>query len=479
MQPPVSIAKSKGTVALIGYNSVGKTTALNAILKDNYSYISETKSTVGINYFRVIDKKLSSESERKGARTADSICCEIVKDNKAHCLLPLGPRKKVPKKKVFDTVATEPAFAAMDDTPLFFVDIPGIDLSNKDCPYRSHVDENFHTFDAIILVLDSNTDPKKQKRMLRYIRRNRSRIKTVPLIILANERSAHIGDSPQLSDLEVQVDEMFDIQSSDRVLQLDCIMSSFCGDLDCDGEETRNDMKVGDSIMVKPVFVPVKLHDAFRYRLTSTKLNLDQVSKLGASTIDKICQDEIGKEVWEKLSKDDRLDIVHSAISTPGDEYKLRETNFHTFLFHLERVLREIPKHQLLAQNPVVKENEESLFLSLTNFLCARKELPKQHHTPTIDELRGVGLGLADTLSEISSRDSVLEQDHIEVYMSSKTEYSDGTPDTDADAPVLEQRRRKWRNKRTAVMLMVAVVVLAITLVLIFVLFGYTVASME
>jgi hypothetical protein len=213
-------------------------------------------------------------------------------------------------------VVTEPAFAAMEDTPLFFVDIPGIDLSNKDCPYRSHVDENFHTFDAIILVLDSKTDAKKQKRMLRYIRRNRSRINTVPLIILGNERSAHIGDSPQLSDLEVQVDEMFDIQSSDRVLQLDCIMSSFCGDLDCDGEGTRNDLEFGDSIITKPVFVPVKLHDAFRYRLTSAKLNLDQVSKLGASTIDKICQDEIGKEVWEKLSKDDRLDIVHSVIST-------------------------------------------------------------------------------------------------------------------------------------------------------------------
>jgi signal recognition particle receptor subunit beta len=475
MQPPVSIAKKKGTVALIGYNSVGKTTALNAILKDNYSYISETKSTVGINYFRVIDKKLSSESERKRSRTADSICCEIVKDNKAHRLLPLGPRKKVPKKKVFDIVVTEPAFAAMEDTPLFFVDIPGIDLSNKDCPYRSHVDENFHTFDAIILVLDSKTDAKKQKRMLRYIRRNRSRINTVPLIILGNERSAHIGDSPQLSDLEVQVDEMFDIQSSDRVLQLDCIMSSFCGDLDCDGEGTRNDLEFGDSIITKPVFVPVKLHDAFRYRLTSAKLNLDQVSKLGASTIDKICQDEIGKEVWEKLSKDDRLDIVHSVISTPGDEYKLRETNFHTFLFHLERVLREIPKHQLQA----VKENEESLFLSLTNFFCAQKELPKKHHRPTIDELRGVSLGLADTLSEISSRDSVLERDHIGVYMSSKKEYSDGTPETDADAPVLEQRKRKWRNKRTAVMLMVALVVLAIILAIIFVLFGYTVASIK
>jgi hypothetical protein len=137
--------------------------------------------------------------------------------------------------------------------------------------------------------------------------------------------------------------------------------------------------------------------------------------------------------------------------------------------------LREIPKHQLQA----VKENEESLFLSLTNFFCAQKELPKKHHRPTIDELRGVSLGLADTLSEISSRDSVLERDHIGVYMSSKKEYSDGTPETDADAPVLEQRKRKWRNKRTAVMLMVALVVLAIILAIIFVLFGYTVASIK
>lgn len=483
MSPPVSIAKKQGTVAIMGYSSVGKTTTLNAILKNNYSFISESKPTVGINHFRVNNNNISSQCHRNKARSAESTCTEILKDNKSHRLLPLGSKKRIAKKKVFDVLVSEAAFAGMEDTPLVFVDIPGIDFSNRECPYRHYVDEHFHTFDTIILVLDSNIAVKTQNRILRYIRKKLYRISTVPVIIVGNERSSQLTGSPRLSDLEVRVDEMFDIQSSDRVLQLDCIMSSFCGELDCGEETYSNDLEAGASGLLanKPIFVPVNLHDAFRYRLASANLNLGQVSQLGDSTIDKICQDEIGKQAWENLARHERLDIVHSALSTPGDDYKLLETNFYTFLAHLERVLREFPQHQLKAQSPVVMENQESTFFSLTNFFC-RKDLPhKSHNGMTIAELRGFSQGLADTLSEISSRDSVLcDPDDVEICRASKTQYSDGTPETDAaDTPVVEHKRRKWKNKKTAFIFIMSLVVLATIFAIIFVLFGYTIAAME
>eukprot|EP00980_Cylindrotheca_fusiformis_P014053 scaffold3670_cov124-Cylindrotheca_fusiformis.AAC.29 len=472
MSPPVSVAKKQVTVALVGYSSVGKTTALNAILKNNYSFICESKPTIGINHFRVAGKKLSSEN-RNGIRSAESVCYEILRDNKAHRVLPLGSRKRVPRRKVFDITVSEPAFEVIEETPLFFVDVPGIDFSNTDCPYKSYVDEHFHTFDAVILVMDTKTDAKQQNRMLRFIRRNLSRIKTVPVIILGNERSSQLADSPQLSELAGRVDKIFDIQSSDRVIQLDCITSSFCGDLDFGGDEMENDLELGDTVPAKPIFVPVNLHNAFRYRLASANLNLDQVSRLGDSTIDKICQDEIGGgPVWEGLSKHDRLDIAYSALSTPGDDYKLRETNFPTFMAHLERVLGGVPKHELV-QNTVVKENELTIFSSISNFFCSQHGQPDKNGGVSIHEIRRLSLGLADTLSEVSSKE---DQDH---YASFTTEYSDDTSGTYEISPAGEHSTRKWKSQRTACILVLSLLVFGTIFAILFVVVSYFINSRD
>ena len=41
-------------VALIGYVSVGKTTVLNALFRDRYSEVSMSRTTAGVNFFRVV-----------------------------------------------------------------------------------------------------------------------------------------------------------------------------------------------------------------------------------------------------------------------------------------------------------------------------------------------------------------------------------------------------------------------------------------
>lgn len=466
-------------MAIIGYHEVGKTTCLNAILGNNYSSISDTKPTIGINTFRVLNQMYCSTKEQKDARKAETICMEIGRDNRSQRLLPIGTKKRV-GKKVFAVSSTESSFAAMEDAPFYLVDIPGIDLSNSDCQYRRYVDEEFHTFDAVILVLDCRTEKKLQHRMLKYIRRHLSRTKKIPLIIVGNERAPHIGDSFQSVDLEVEIDEMFDIDSGDRVLQLDCIMSSYCMDMDSDGERGDDDQEIENGFFSKPIFVPVKLHDAFRYRLASTKLSLLQVSKLGATTLDKICIDEIGRPAWETLAKDERLDIVYSALSAPGDDYKLQETNFLKFMAHLERILRDVrSKHKLRAMCSFVEEENSPSFNLLSKFFCSRKDVDKRNGSPTIQELRNVNLGLADTLSEGSSRDSMLNKSQIEVSMttgSSKSVYSD---DASGDVPIQERDQKVFRNKRTAWRVMVVFILSAIIFTVIFVLFGLVVASVE
>ncbi|KAL3939513.1 MAG: hypothetical protein SGBAC_005780 [Bacillariaceae sp.] len=474
---PLKITENEVTMAIIGYRGAGKTTALNAILGNNYSFISHVKPTTGIHSFRVVHRNSALLTK---ARKAESMCTEIMRDNnKSQRLLPLGNRKRV-SKKAFDVTSSD--FASMEEVPFQVVDVPGLDLSNTECPYRNYIDESFHSFDAVILVLDCWTDRKLQHRMLKYIRRHLSKTKKVPLIIIGNERAEKIGDSVQLADLEVEVDEMFDIDSGDKVLQLDCIMSSFCVDMDCNGgDPEENDLEhhFGDNSKSKPIFVPVKLHDAFRYRLASAKLSLMQVSKLGTTVLDKICQDEIGTQAWESLNKDERLDIVHSALSTPGDDYKLQETNFLKFMAHLDRVLREVPRHRLEARD-VVEENETSFSFLTSLFWSGKKDVDTRRNL-TIEELRDVNLGLADTLSEVSSRDSILDKEQVETsMMSSKTAFSDDTPDHSSDMPIVQEETGKgWRNKRTAWIVLIVLLFMGIILTVIFVLFGFAVARLK
>ena len=40
-------------IAFIGHVSVGKTTVLNAILRDKYGEVSMRRTTAGVNYFRI------------------------------------------------------------------------------------------------------------------------------------------------------------------------------------------------------------------------------------------------------------------------------------------------------------------------------------------------------------------------------------------------------------------------------------------
>ena len=104
-------------VALIGYVSVGKTTFLNALLKDKYSEVSMRRTTSGVNKFRISTR--SSNEKSTCHRSSGSTLEEISKDNKAF--------RDVDKLhvKTFDIEIDEPFFEMRDDTKLVLIDVPG------------------------------------------------------------------------------------------------------------------------------------------------------------------------------------------------------------------------------------------------------------------------------------------------------------------------------------------------------------------
>ena len=118
-------------VAVIGYVSVGKTTLLNALLRDKYSEVSPRRATAGINKFRLFSKeqlkKLGEEECTESnwrfdadVKLAESTLTEISGDNKA-----LRESSSDLLVKSFDVEVEEPFFEMRDDTCLVFIDIPG------------------------------------------------------------------------------------------------------------------------------------------------------------------------------------------------------------------------------------------------------------------------------------------------------------------------------------------------------------------
>lgn len=442
--------KDEITVAFLGYSSVGKTTALNAVLKNNFSYISKKKATFGINYFRIQDKKRSTQAEIDNVKKADSICTEIARDNKVNRKRILSNLlRNVPSTKIFDIAIEEPALKIREDKRLVFADIPGIDFTNADCAYRKYVDESWQTFDCVVLVLDLDEPEKKQSPLLRYIRKKCEGNKALPIVVIGNERGSHIGASPYLTKTQEMVDELFSGYSSDNTFEQICLRS----------ESTERDI----SPKRKPMFVSVNLQNALRYRLAAAKLTLDEVSKLGACTIDSICIDEVGENVWEHLQPDERLDVVHSALITPGEEYKLSDTNFQMLMAKLERVLVDIQSGKPLGdiEDQVVQERKKSLCDNL-NDMCDKARdnvLGNDDRIPTIEELRAVS-GLADTLSDVSNsrQSNIGEDEDVEVILQILYE-----SDLE-DGPVLENKGEKICKQYSPV---VTTLLALITLVLI------------
>ena len=121
--PPFEI-----NVALIGCVSVGKSTFLNALLKDKYSEVSMKRCTAGINKFRIHTSPKDTEVGDEAAKvpwtpneikTADVTLEEITKSNKA-----LRDQEDLHEES-FDIYLEEPLLEMKENTNLVLIDVPG------------------------------------------------------------------------------------------------------------------------------------------------------------------------------------------------------------------------------------------------------------------------------------------------------------------------------------------------------------------
>jgi GTPase SAR1 family protein len=365
-----SVSTFEIKIAFIGYKSVGKSTALNALLGDNYCDVSPRRPTAGVNSFRISTSAAAPPAApaapppptAREVRTAESICNEIVHDNQT---LTNATTTTSIQEKVFDIELAEPLLAELrNDTSLVFVDIPGIRLSDN-CPYKHYVDEKWDSFDCIVLVLDSlfQSSEEDQVKLLQYLHENLVEKRNLPIIVLLNqfdESEDEDEHTQQRKRFKKKIHNVFGVKQSAIGHELGKSQSqigvwSYESDDDDDDDDdptTENETpRILTEETYEPLCVSVMIRNAYLYRLAS-RLSLDQVKKMHSAVLDKIGKDEVGKLPWMALPDEEKQQIVFEALNRQSGEYQelLEATNFYGFVKSLRSIIGGLDKQSRLLQ---------------------------------------------------------------------------------------------------------------------------------
>ena len=338
-------------IAVIGYVSVGKTTVLNALLKDKFSEVSMKRTTAGINIFRLsVDQTQNEDKDdsksNKGAstwspeeyRSAKSTLEEITNDNKvlreSNCL----------QEKSFDIVLDEPLFRMRRKTRLVLIDVPGINEAGTSDKYKDYVSKNWHTFDCVIVVLDGlqGVNTEEQVQVLKFAQDKCENEKLVPLIILLNKVDDIAFDEEHqvlVQEATEAIERLFHSPNREKSLE----------------EIVKGKAKAITQNMAShtPIVIPLSARHAYIFRLAST-LTLDQFkTKIEESLVNKLGHDYFGRQ-WRKYSKDERYKRAHQVIQDKK-QYNdgMKDSRFDQFLSALAYCVGGAPTQEWLIQNQI------------------------------------------------------------------------------------------------------------------------------
>jgi GTPase SAR1 family protein len=224
-------------VALLGHVSAGKSTVLNALLRDKFSEVSMRRTTAGVNFFRLHtkvpketneadekDQQGSGDSKEKGDDAADREKGDAPSSDEGswgtepdflhgahHTLQKITHDNSVLRQtyqiqeSTFDVELDEPLCPMRSDTKLVLIDIPGLNEADSKDIYQMYVDDKWDTFDCVIAVMDvmQGVNTEEQVQLLRMIKQNLATKKEVPVIVLCNK-----VDDPHDHEIKMLVTEV-------------------------------------------------------------------------------------------------------------------------------------------------------------------------------------------------------------------------------------------------------------------------------
>ena len=355
-------------VALLGNVSAGKSTVLNALLRDKFSEVAMKRTTAGVNYFSVYKKPASDEDAVKGnddsssssssgeeketnqeskqedpssspphwnnlaedPHSAEATLKIITEDNRSK----LSSTDSTVQEKHFD-VELDPHNQLVEmraDTKLVLVDIPGLNEAGAFDQYKKFVCDKWHTFDCVVIVMDAKQGVNTQDQvfLLGLVKDNLARKKQVPVIILCNK-----VDDPQDEEQAELVDEAR--AEVEKIFGVECRKESLRRILE---QEDHDDMRNSS-----PTFIPISAISAYT-QLSASQMSLEKFTSFDNDLIEKLGREQIGRRRWNKLTEEEKIKEVYNIVTNPEEcQEVFNESNFSAFLGVLEFFLGK--KNQL------------------------------------------------------------------------------------------------------------------------------------
>jgi GTPase SAR1 family protein len=341
-------------IAVLGYVSAGKTTVINALLRDKYGQVGMKRTTAGVNYFRLhphiptdnkdlpdghgADAKATKAKVGLGSNTsadatikndsdsADASVWIADEDDDEECVPASETLREISKDnvtlressfvnvKTFDIAITEPICEVRPDTRLVLVDIPGINEAGADGKYRAYVREHWDTFDCALVVMDGRhgANTEEQVKLLEFVRDNNREKKDIRVIIVCNK-----------------VDDPEDQEQAELVKEANEEVAKIFAVEGWKPKGKKNKKYV--SAWLRPIFVPTSAEFAYIYR-TAALMSFEQFRKFDKDLIERLGRKEVGWK-FSKLSPNEKFRLAYQAVTERElFDDRIQATNFDVVL---------------------------------------------------------------------------------------------------------------------------------------------------
>lgn len=349
-------------VAVIGYVSVGKTTVINALFGEEYGEVAMKRTTSVVNYFRISasqgatasgsasqDEDPEDDSVEVDPKklSASATLKETTADNAAF------RNSQVVKKRSFDISLDEDLHKMRPDTKLVIVDVPGMNEAGTSSKYKDFVNDNWHTFDIVVVVMDARqgVNTEEQHDLLKLVKDNKAS-KHVPVIILGNKVDDPHNQEQEalLEEARAAVGKLFGV--NDRKTALETLFDP--------SRRSRSNGLLKFTLF--PAVIPISAMHAFVYRCGS-RLSFDEFCDMDADFIDKIGKDSYGRQ-WHRFGKEKKLKKAFEAVSEKEQRMDgVEASNFDSFVKVLGICIGDYDRQSHLIQKQIevaVKRIEEA-----------------------------------------------------------------------------------------------------------------------
>lgn len=315
----------KVRIAIVGNRDNGKSTFVNAWLRNEYTEASEEDCTRGIHNFHIsTDEDCLSDTASSRKETLEKIMAVNSTEDEIDSK----------EEEDFKINLSEPLIKLNHGLSLTLSDYPGL----NEYPQYKEVLKEGQKFDVMIALVDASVAARpesleQQQKLLEFIAEciDVHNSDCLPLVIGINK-----VDDPTDPDVKKRVEKV--LKCIEEVFKVESRVDGLEELLKRSGEDTHK-----HAHGTFPVVVPLSAKGAYRFRMIAG-LTKSEFDRLGEDQIKQLAESGLGLQEVKKLSKEELADEAFKISRDTGDESylfgdKLQATGFPVMAAAIESCL--------------------------------------------------------------------------------------------------------------------------------------------